>query len=71
MVGVLVLVVARTVPAPSAGPRPVQPSAPLSEQTVREVSALIGQGNKIQAIKLVREQSGIGLKAAKDLVESW
>ena len=28
-------------------------------------------GNKIHAIKVVRDQSGMSLKAAKDLVESW
>ena len=31
---------------------------------------MIRQGNKIEAIKLVREQSGLGLKEAKDLVEA-
>jgi ribosomal protein L7/L12 len=30
--------------------------------------ALVG-GNKIEAIKLVREHTGLGLKEAKDLVE--
>ena len=29
------------------------------------------RGNKINAIKLVREITNIGLKEAKDLVESW
>jgi ribosomal protein L7/L12 len=32
---------------------------------------LLNEGNKINAIKLVREASGLGLKEAKDLVESW
>ncbi len=36
-----------------------------------EARALASAGNKIQAIKRVREQSGLSLKAAKDLVESW
>jgi len=36
-----------------------------------EARALAAAGNKIHAIKVVREQSGISLKAAKDLVESW
>ena len=31
-------------------------------------AALVG-GNKIEAIKLVREQTGLGLKEAKELVE--
>lgn len=34
------------------------------------VAALQG-GSKIEAIKLVREQQGIGLKEAKDLVEAY
>jgi len=33
------------------------------------VAALVG-GNKIQAIKLLREQTGLGLKEAMDVVES-
>lgn len=31
--------------------------------------AALVKGNKIEAIKIVREESGIGLKEAKDLVE--
>lgn len=34
-----------------------------------EVRALVAQGNKIQAIKRVRELTGLGLKEAKDLVD--
>jgi ribosomal protein L7/L12 len=36
-----------------------------------EGRALAAEGKKINAIKAVREQSGMSLKAAKDLVESW
>ena len=36
-----------------------------------EARALAAEGNKIHAIKVVRQQSGMSLKAAKDLVESW
>ena len=36
-----------------------------------EARALAASGAKINAIKVVREQTGISLKAAKDLVESW
>ncbi len=35
-----------------------------------EVLELMKAGQKIQAIKLYREQTGVGLKAAKDYVES-
>jgi ribosomal protein L7/L12 len=36
-----------------------------------EARALAAEGNKIQAIQAVREQGGMSLRAAKDLVESW
>jgi hypothetical protein len=37
----------------------------------REARDLMAGGNKIQAIKVVRDGTGMGLKEAKDLVESW
>ena len=36
---------------------------------VPEIGAALARGQKIEAIKLVRERSGLGLKEAKDLVE--
>ena len=36
-----------------------------------EIRAAIAAGRKIEAIKLVREQSGLGLKEAKELVERY
>ena len=33
--------------------------------------AALRQGNKIEAIKLIREQQGIGLKEAKDRVDDY
>lgn len=38
-----------------------------AEEAVR---ALLDSGNKIEAIKRVRDQTGLGLKEAKDLVEA-
>ncbi len=38
-----------------------------AEEAVR---ALLNSGNKIEAIKRVREQTGLGLKEAKDLVDA-
>lgn len=35
-----------------------------------DVAALMLQGNKIDAIRLLREQTGMGLKEAKDAVEA-
>ena len=34
-----------------------------------EVQKLVAKGQKIQAIKLIRERTGMGLKEAKDLVD--
>ncbi|MBT2474435.1 ribosomal protein L7/L12 [Microbacterium sp. ISL-103] len=36
-----------------------------------EVDRLIAGDQKIHAIKLVREHTGLGLKQAKDVVEAW
>lgn len=36
-----------------------------------QVQAELAQGRKINAIKRVREITGLGLKEAKDLVDSW
>lgn len=36
-----------------------------------EARLLARQGKKIVAIKRVREDTGLGLKEAKELVESW
>jgi len=36
-----------------------------------EAVAALHRGNKIEAIKLVREEQGLGLKEAKDLVEQF
>jgi ribosomal protein L7/L12 len=35
------------------------------------VQAALDRGNKIEAIKRVRQLTGLGLKEAKDLVEAW
>lgn len=43
----------------------------LPEDLLREARIVAQQGNKIQAIKMVREATKLSLKEAKDLVESW
>lgn len=43
----------------------------LPEDILREAQIVAQQGNKIQAIKMVREATKLSLKEAKDLVESW
>ena len=35
-----------------------------------QIQVLVAQGKKIQAIELVREQTGWGLKQAKDYVDA-
>jgi ribosomal protein L7/L12 len=36
----------------------------------REITALVARGSKIEAIKRVRELTGLGLKEAKDYVDA-
>ncbi len=45
------------------------PVAPPANQMPASVMAALQTGNKIEAIKLLREQTGLGLKEAKDAVE--
>lgn len=47
--------------------------APSSTEDPRlgEARQLARDGRKIEAIKVVREITGLGLKEAKDMVESW
>ena len=53
----------------TATPSSVRGALPAS--VVSEVDRLIAGDQKIQAIKLVREHTGFGLKQAKDIVEAW
>ena len=55
----------------AASPVAPAPVAPALVDQYAEARAAAAAGNKIEAIKIVREQSGLGLRAAKDLVESW
>ena len=41
------------------------------DELPEEVTTLLIAGKKIDAIKLIRKQSGLGLKEAKDLVENY
>jgi ribosomal protein L7/L12 len=42
----------------------------VDESFERELISLLDQGQKIEAIKLYRERTGVGLKEAKDAVEA-
>jgi ribosomal protein L7/L12 len=46
------------------------PTVPSASGNKAEVAELLARGKKIEAIKLVREQTGLGLKEAKDFVET-
>ena len=52
--------------APAAG----APAAAAEEQTEIDVELTDGGANKLNAIKVVREITGLGLKEAKDIVEA-
>ena len=59
------------VAAPAAGGDGAAAPAPVEEKTEFDVILTAAGANKIQVIKVVRELvSGLGLKEAKDLVES-
>ena len=40
-----------------------------AQEMSEEVQQLVAKGQKIEAIKVIREKSGLGLKEAKDLVD--
>lgn len=56
--------------APDAAPqsRRIAPGS-VNLQLGRDLEQLLSAGKKIEAIKLVRERTGLGLKEAKDAVE--
>ena len=51
-------------PNPDAGP------SPPDEDAMRRVSALVLQGEKIEAIRHYRQAVGVGLKEAKDAIDA-
>ncbi len=56
---------------PGESRTPAAPVTPddVSDTLKREVEMLLTQGKKIQAIKLYREQTGLGLREAKDAID--
>lgn len=44
--------------------------APLDPNLIPEVTRALAAGNKIEAIRLYREHTGLGLKESKDAVEA-
>lgn len=55
---------ARAAPAPTAQPGTLSPEA------LTRIQDALRAGNKIQAIKIMREATGLGLAEAKDAVEA-
>ena len=53
----------------AAGPAALEPRDEAAVLALPEVRQVLGRGDKIAAIKLVRRHTGLGLKEAKDLVE--
>ena len=62
-------------PGTPAGPSPASArnvKVPIGNSDwEREAISHLQSGNKIMAIKVVREATGLGLRESKDLVESW
>src|SRR6266545_736913 len=58
------------IPQPSSIAPPNVLPRPIADPDLVEITALLARGNKIAAIKRVRELTGLGLKEAKDYVEA-
>jgi ribosomal protein L7/L12 len=57
----------RSAPASSAS----APASGLAPDAIAEIDRRVAAGQKIHAIKLYRDRTGVGLKEAKDRVEHW
>ncbi|WP_243229435.1 hypothetical protein [Microbacterium sp. CIAB417] len=60
-----------TAPATTAIPIATSAGSDLPADVVSEVDALLASGRTIEAVKLLRERTGWGLKESKDRVDSW
>lgn len=57
-----------------AGQGPLQPAAQptvVTAEAAQEIERLLSQGQKLPAIKLMREQTGLGLAETKNLIDTW
>lgn len=54
----------------SRGPRPAT-SDPLTPDVIAEIDGLVAAEQKISAIKVLREHSGLSLREAKDQIDAW
>lgn len=46
-----------------------QQKSPISEGTINKIKELLSKGSKVLAVQLYREETGVGLKEAKDFVD--
>ena len=54
---------------PTLGEMGMMSTIRLAQQLSKEVHELVASGQKVEAIRLVRDQTGVGLKEAKELVD--
>ena len=59
-----------TPPPYAAGPQDSVPGPPIGPRLPQAFYDAVAAGKKIQAIKIYREQTNVGLKTAKDYVDS-
>jgi ribosomal protein L7/L12 len=72
VVGLIVLVVIGGWALKSMRPSaPAPPPGPLTTDSRSEIDALVASGNKIAAIKRLRELSPMSLQEAKDRIDTW
>jgi large subunit ribosomal protein L7/L12 len=57
-------------PIAARRPKSAVVNATLSPQVEAEVRALLAAGRKIDAIKIARDETGLGLRETKELVEA-
>lgn len=54
---------------PSAGPLPPSPPPELSPSALLRARALVAEGRYVHAVKVIREDTGLPLKEAKDAMD--
>ncbi len=70
IVGIGVLVAARVITLRARDGSGTPPASPVRADASDSIEGLIRGGRKIEAIKLYREQHGVGLREAKEAVEA-
>ena len=61
----------RPTPPPPRAISPMMPTATLPPELEAQIRALLAAGRKIEAVKLARDATHLGLKDSKDLVETF